>query len=361
MAGMKEYKCPCCGGAVEFNSSIQKMKCPYCDTEFEMEALADYAEEVSTDGSDEMDWEMDSAEAWTNGGQEGLRVYVCRSCGGEIIADQNTAATSCPYCDNPIVMSGSVSGGLKPEFIIPFKLDKKAAKAKFREHLEGKVLLPQVFRTDNHLEEIKGIYVPYWTFDSKADAKVRYRASRVRHWSDSRNEYSETSYYAVIREGKISFADVPVDGSVKFEDDMMESLEPYDMREAETFHTGYLAGYLADRYDVDKEKAAARANERIRNSTQNAMRDTVTGYSMVQYEGGNIHLDGGKAHYGMYPVWILTTKWNGDLYTFAMNGQTGKFVGNLPADPGTSKRIFFQTAGIVAAVVLAVQSLLFFL
>jgi len=361
MAEVQEYKCPCCGGAIEFNSSIQKLKCPYCETEFELETLANYDKELSGEDNDEMEWNMESAQEWTEGEEEGMRVYVCKSCGGEIVADENTAASACPYCDNPIVLLKSVAGELKPEYIIPFKLDKKDAKAKFKEHLEGKKLLPKVFKTQNHLEEIKGIYVPYWIFDSKADAKLRYRASKVRHWSDAKNYYTETSYYSVLREGNIAFANVPVDGSSKIPDDMTESLEPFDSKDAVPFQTAYFAGYMADKYDVDKEKAVTRANDRVKKSTQDSFRSTVKGYQTVEYEGGNIKLVDGKASYVMYPVWILTTKWKGELYTFAMNGQTGKFVGNLPVDKSIANKILFRTAGIIAVILFIIQSLFYFL
>lgn len=360
MADLQEYKCPCCGGAIEFDSSIQKLKCPYCETEFDIETLADY-DKMSTDDNDEMEWSMDSATQWTEGEQEGMRVYVCNSCGGEIVADENTAASLCPYCDNPVVIKGSVSGGLKPEYIIPFKLDKKAAKAKFKQHLEGKKLLPKVFKTQNHLEEIKGIYVPYWVFDSNADAKLRYKGKKVKNWSDSKNYYTETSFYSIVREGNIAFESVPVDGSSKIADDLTESLEPFDMKDAVLFQPAYFAGYMADKYDVDKDRAVSRANERVRNSTQDAFKNTIKGYQGVTYEGGNIRLTNAKAHYVMYPVWLMTTKWKNEIYTFAMNAQTGKFVGNLPIDKSIAGKIFLRTAGIVAAVLFVIMSLLYFI
>ena len=98
MAVLQEYKCPCCGGAIAFDSGIQKMKCPYCDTEFEMEALAAYDSELSNESPDDLQWESVGGESWQ---EEGIRSYVCKSCGGEIIGDENTAATACPYCGNP--------------------------------------------------------------------------------------------------------------------------------------------------------------------------------------------------------------------------------------------------------------------
>ena len=110
MAAIKEYKCPWCGGAVEFDSKIQKIKCPYCDTEFDTEAFTAHEEEVQNAKPDEMEWETTAGSAWEQGEESTLRSYVCNSCGGEIVCDENTAATSCPYCGNPVVMMGQVSG-----------------------------------------------------------------------------------------------------------------------------------------------------------------------------------------------------------------------------------------------------------
>lgn len=92
MAAIKEYKCPCCGGAVEFDSKIQKIKCPYCDTEFDTEAFTAHEEEVQNAKPDEMDWETTAGGAWEQGEESTLRSYVCNSCGGEIVCDENTAA-----------------------------------------------------------------------------------------------------------------------------------------------------------------------------------------------------------------------------------------------------------------------------
>lgn len=125
MAGLQEFKCPCCGGAIAFDSKIQKMKCPYCDTEFEMDELKGYDAELQNEQTDDMEWDTSAGSEWQEGETDGLRTYVCKSCGGEIVGDANMAATTCPFCDNPIVMMGQFSGALKPDLVIPFKLDKR--------------------------------------------------------------------------------------------------------------------------------------------------------------------------------------------------------------------------------------------
>ncbi len=349
MQTLQEYKCPCCGGAIAFDSTLQKMKCPYCDTEFEMEALKGYDNELQGDQADKMEWETAAGGDWQEGETEGLRSYVCKSCGGEIVGDENTAATSCPFCGNPVVMMGQFSGALKPDLVIPFKLDKKAAKAGLQKHLTGKRLLPKIFKDQNHIDEIKGIYVPFWLFDTDVDAQVRYRATKVRAWSDSDYNYTETSHFMIHRGGSVGFEHVPVDGSSKMADDLMESIEPYDFSEALEFQTAYLAGYLADKYDVTAEESIDRANERVKRSTEEAFAGTVKGYATVRAENSSVKFHGGKARYALYPVWLLNTTWNGNQYTFAMNGQTGKFVGDLPVDKAAATRWTLMLSAIFAA------------
>ncbi len=350
MTVLQEYKCPCCGGSIAFDASLQKLKCPYCDTEFEPEILTAYDEDLKLDKEDDISWDSEAGSSWQEGEAEGLRSYVCKSCGGEIIGDATTAATSCPFCDNPVVMMGQLSGDLKPDLVIPFKLDRNAAKEALKKHCQKKIFLPKVFKDENHLDEIKGIYVPFWLYEADADADIRYKATRVRMWSDSNYNYTETKFFSCSRSGSIGFENVPVDGSSKMDDAMMESIEPFNMKDAVDFRTAYLAGYFADRYDVNAEESISRANIRIKRSTEDTFASTVKGYNTVVPEHSSIRLSEGTAKYALLPVWLLNTSWEGKKYTFAMNGQTGKFVGDLPLDKSAYRKwLFGLTAAIGAA------------
>lgn len=358
MAVLQEFKCPCCDGAIEFDSTSQNMKCPYCDTEFDVADLRVYDEVLKSQPEDRMQWDAAAGQAWQTGETEGMRVYVCNACGGEIVGDETTGATECPFCGNPVVMVGQFAGSLKPDLIIPFKLDKKAAVAALKKHYDGKKLLPRAFKDENRIREVKGIYVPFWLFDADADGYVRYKASRVRVWSDSRYNYTETSFFSVVRRGGIGFENVPVDGSSKMEDALMESLEPYDLSQAVDFQSAYLAGYLADKYDVEAGSGIQRANERIKRSLEEAFLATVQGYATVTPVSTNISLLDSTAKYALYPVWLLNTQWNGERYTFAMNGQTGKMVGDLPMDKGLFWKWLLGVAGAVSAAVFGLSWLL---
>ncbi len=355
MSNLLEYKCPCCGGAISFDSTLQKMKCPYCDTEFDVETLQNYDQVLNNTAEETMHWDSSNAGSeWSEGEQENMRVYVCNSCGGTIIGDLNTAATSCPYCGNPVVMTNMLAGDLKPDYIIPFRLNKEAAIQGLKKHLTGKRLLPKIFKDENHINEIKGMYVPFWLFSTDANANINYAATKSRTWSDRNYIYTETSHYSVYRAGSLSFDSVPVDGSAKIADNLMQSIEPFNMSDAVDFQTAYLAGYFADKYDVDLDACIDIANERIKRSTETAFASTVVGYESVLPQSSSVNFSNGIAKYALYPVWFLNTTWNGQQYSFAMNGQTGKFVGDLPVDKGKATWMTFLIGLISSAAIFGI-------
>ena len=360
MSEIKEYKCPACGGAMEFDSKSQKMKCPYCDTEIsvdEYESLIAKADQVvAADAASDVETEQKKSENytahdWNQDEIDNMVVYICQSCGGEITADKNTGATTCPFCGNRVVLKGQFEGALKPDYVIPFKLDKKAAKEAYYKHLTGKAFIPSVFRQEKHIDEIVGLYVPFWVFNIESEANISYDAEKIRVWKSGDTEYTEHKYYKIRRGGTIYFEHVPEDGSVKMDDALMESLEPYDFKDAVPFKSAYLAGYVADRYDVDQDECMKRAKKRIRRSTEDSFRETVNGYYALSTQSSTVNIRDSKTSYAMYPVWILNTTWKGQKYTFAMNGQSGKIVGDLPADEGAFWK-YVGTRGILISVIL---------
>jgi len=357
MSNLMEYKCPCCGGSIAFDSASQQMVCPFCDTVYELDTLKSYDDELKNEQPSEMSWDVPS-EGWGQGEQDGMAVYGCGSCGGEIVGETTTGAMSCPYCGNPVIMKGQFSGSLRPDWVIPFKLDKKAAKAALSKHILTKKFVPAIFKDKNHIDEIKGIYVPFWLFDSDVDASVRYKATKVRHWSDANYNYTETSHFHVVREGEIAFDHVPVDGSSKLDDTLMESIEPFNFKDAVDFQTAYLSGFLADKYDIDAEQSVSRANDRIKRSTESAFAATVSGFKSVVVSSSDLRLSNGKVKYALLPIWLLTTSWNKEKYTFAMNAQTGKFVGNLPMDKKQCWKWFGILTAIFGAAAFGLQWLL---
>ena len=346
----KQFKCPCCGGSLQFDDKSQNIVCPYCDSQFTPESLKDYTDELASQPQEDTSWDESMVQAYTNEEKKGIKIYSCDSCGGEIIVEETTSSTSCPYCGNNVLVSKELAGDLKPNYVIPFKNDKEVVKANLKKFFKKKPLLPSSFSKENVIEEIKPLYVPFWLFDADVNGTVEFKGETTRRWSDSYYDYRETKVYSILRGGNIAFDHVPVDGSKKMEDQLMESIEPYDFSEAVEFNAAYLAGYAADRYDVDKETTFDRATVRFRDGTVQAFRRDVSGYDNVSVTKTNLQFENTNAAYALYPVWILNTKWKDKSFRFAVNGQTGKIAGNLPVSVGKAFGFWFLFFAIFLAV-----------
>ena len=369
------YQCPACTGPLHFVGSSGKLECDYCGSKYdvaEIEALYAEKEQKAASAQKTAEEKQEKAReraqdpAWdTSGlgsdwGEDASRMksYSCPSCGAELLCDETTAATSCPYCGNPSVVPGQFSGSLKPDFILPFRLSKDDAVKALKAHYKGKPFLPRTFTQENHVQEIKGVYVPFWMFDGEAEGSAQYEATRSRCYRSGEYEVTETDHFDVFREGSIAFSKVPVDASSKMPDDYMDSIEPFDYEDLKAFSTAYLPGFLADKYDVSAEESAERADTRCESTLVAALADTAEGYDLCTPVSQDVHLRRGKVHYALLPVWMLSTKWDGKNYLFAMNGQTGKLVGDLPTSAGKFWGTFAAIAGSLTAVLLALYLLL---
>lgn len=254
--------------------------------------------------------------------------------GAEVEADENTMSTKCPYCDNVVVIRAAASGEFQPDAVIPFQIESSKARNMLETFCKGKRLLPKDFKNKSYLKNLKGHYVPYWLFDCEAEAHITFHATRTRCFSDSDYHYEEVSHFLVTRGGGMSFSHVPVDGSTAMEDETTESIEPFDYAGLKEFQPAYLAGYETDQYDVSAKEAESRAKERLYNSAEDTLRSTVLGYDTVMVKQRQMKMKGGKVHYALLPVWLFETVYKGEKYQFAINGQTGKMVGELPVDKG---------------------------
>ena len=322
------FKCPNCGAAIPFDSHSQTLKCQHCGTEFDIENLQSMQAEENI-ASDSYNWNTENTEQIF---ADGKVTYVCPSCGGEVVGDESMSASVCPYCGNSTIVAKQFEGMLKPDLVVPFKYSKEDAKKAFMDYLGGKKLLSKDFALKNVINKLNGMYVPYWLFSCNADCAARFRATRVNSYQSNDYIVTETDHFLVFRDGNIDFENVPVDGSSKLTPELLESLEPFDFSKAVDFNTAYLSGFFADKYDEDSDTAVNRANERIRNSMIQEISATTGPYSSCIMESANIRFSDGIRHYALLPIYVFSTTYEGKTYTFAMNGQTGKFSGNLPAD-----------------------------
>lgn len=371
------YKCPACTAPLKFSSETGKLECEYCGSHFTVEEVeafyaqknekaaqdfektgaeadagaamdAEKAAEFINEEAPQRESQWDDSTISANWGEdsEHMRAYSCPSCGAELMCEASTAATSCPYCGNPTIVPGQFHGSLKPDFIIPFTMNKEATMAALKKHYRKRLFLPGTFSTANQIKKIQGVYVPFWLFDAQTSGDCHFIASNSRTHREGDYKVTRTDYFSVVRGGMIEFGNVPTDASKRMPDDVMDSLEPYDFRQLKPFSMAYLPGYLADRYDVSVKDSEGRADRRCMTTTERIMYSNVVGYQNVRMVRNGMTLQRGRVHYALLPVWLIKTKWNKKDYLFAMNGQTGKFVGNLPVSRG---KFWGWCAGLTAA------------
>lgn len=382
--GVVNYQCPSCTAPLRFDAESGQLECDFCGSSFSVAEVEDVyaakseeakrageaieASAASSEGADAPDSATEgaggvsvgtaeevvsssaAADASAGAGVAQVRqqtavapvpsmvIYNCPSCGAELICDETTVATSCPYCDNHTVIPTRYSGEFKPDFVLPFAKTKEEAIAALKSHYKGRPFLPDTFTDGNHVKEVKGVYVPFWLFDGSASGSASFEATRSRTYLSGNYRVTETDHFDVYRSGSISFLGIPVDASTKMPDDYMDSIEPFDYRALVPFSPAYLPGYLADKPDVDVEACGERADARAEVTVLDNLRDTVVGYEMVLARGSSAGVVRERSHYAMLPVWMLSTRWEDAPYLFAMNAQTGKMVGDLPVDKRKKRR-----------------------
>lgn len=327
---IKTIKCPNCGAPLKFDPSSQNNKCEFCLSEFTNEELSRLNKDVLKDKT--ADIELENFESSKNDfDKEKLGQYICDSCGAEVVTDKTTATTFCYYCHSPVILQDRLSGEFKPKKIISFKIPRKAAQERFKEWVSKYKFVPKTFISDAHLEMMTGLYVPNWMINTKARVSVN---GEITSTTISRNgNYQTNNYkeYTINRKGRVYINNIKKLALKKIDRDLIESIDPYNYKEAVDFDVNYLNGFFAEKYDIAKEEFEVEFRNQAKNFVERKIRADLSGYSSVKIEN-DINIENSDFSYTLLPVWILTYKYMDKIYIYALNGQTGKAFGELPLD-----------------------------
>lgn len=361
------YQCPNCGAPLKYDVHSDALTCGNCSSAFSVEdikVIYESKEKTTETGNDnthnrknfgdnasdidELVTEAKQATvdnntvhdnpiqsflkraSWNEAERAGMRSYTCESCGASLTVDATTAVQECPYCGNQSVIPGVLDDSARPDSVIPFRIDKQQAIESLASYYKGKKFLPKAFASGNKVSHVQGVYVPFWLYDGTASGSGTFNAtiSNTMHQGDYM--VTVTRYYQAHRSGNVSMQRVPADGSAKMPDGHMDAIEPYDYSDLRPFDIGYMPGYVAERFDENADECRTRTDERMEQTLADELRATVTGYTTVDRGHVSSSIEHSKTEYAMLPVWMLHTRWHDDDYLFAMNGQTGKMVGDLP-------------------------------
>lgn len=330
--GTVNYNCPSCAAPLTFNPERQRFCCEYCLSEFSPEKIQQiYAEREQSGADTQQEFKEELHDGY---------VFHCDSCGAEVVATSSTAATTCFYCHNPVVMKGRLSGDFRPDRIIPFKLSREQAVSAFMDKTKGKKFLPKDFLSDSNIEKMTGVYFPYWYIDTQQDSHMTARGKKYRHWKSGDRRYTETSYYDLFRSGDVYIRNVFERALSSTDREMLQCIHPFDLSEAQKFSMSYLSGFQAEKRDIEKANIQQMVDQRVDEYCKEVLKGTCSEYSGIEVTNYYDRTDIESWSYTLLPVWIITYKYKGKIYPFAINGQTGKIYGSLPA--ATDKLVIFS-------------------
>lgn len=379
------YKCPNCEGPLKWNGGKEKFICEYCDSAFtreELEKLNPDSQDAKTVSKEEAafmgaggDASNNEEAAVTEGGTEAsgtaeteqgkkpaamrpgtVKIYNCPSCGAQVAADATTAATECFYCGNPIVISDKFEGAFDPDFVVPFEIDKKKAKEIFQAWLGQHKYVPDAFYK-NRIDELKGVYFPYWIYSADIRSTVTAKGAIARTYQSAGMNVTEKDIYDLSQDGTVDVNDISCIALNKASKELCESVVPFKFEEKKEFDASYLQGYMAEIRDIDKSEIKEKIDKEVQDYAENQVRSAISsGYSEVTIQNLNLTKSNESYKYAMLPVWTLTYKGgDGKIYYFSINGQTGKTCGVLPVDKSKLNKLFAMVAVPVFIILLIIS------
>lgn len=340
MSSVDQYKCISCGAPIFYKPEVGKFKCDYCDSEYTEEELTAYLDS-------QKEGKITGTEEVKEGESNEYHQYHCNNCGAEVVSDLETTSTFCYYCHSPVIMSSKLVGDFKPQRIIPFKISKEKAIEIFLDWAGNKKYVPNDFAKKEHIDKMTGIYLPYWSFDVLLDVDYQAIGENVNVWRSGDTEYTNTKQYSIVRSGDMEFNNIDELATDKFEERLLNGISPYEEDSEVDFSKGYLSGFFAESFNVEKEFRMPDVEERVNNYSNNLLADATGNYSRIRVERDKRNIKKAEGQYALYPAWILTYNFNGKIYVFAINGQTGKAFGELPVDNGK----LYKTSLIIFAII----------
>lgn len=332
------YKCPNCGGGLTFSPEHQAWECEYCLSLFTEEQLGKFADEQKTTEIPPEAVDEDSDEG-------GTVIYQCPSCGAEIIAEASTAATYCYYCHNPVVMAGKLTEEFKPDAILPFAIEKEQARQQFLNWAGKKKYVPQGFFTKRGIDELSGVYYPYWLGDFEYEARMEGKGEKVKITRTGKIETTVVEHYAVERQGSFAYNNVARSAFTKIQSKLADGVHPYNMEALKDYNPAYMTGFMAEKRDVESDSLTESVEQELNGYAKQSLEETAPGYNSLRTDTQG-RITSTRWRQVMLPIWMLTYRLKGsdEVYYYSVNGQTGTICGKLPLD---KKRLALH-AGLAA-------------
>ena len=321
--------CPRCGADVVFLPSNQKCYCDYCGSTIDIsEFNLEKYQSAKNDVSDQNDVYAE---------------FHCSSCGAQLVTDSNTVVTKCLFCGSQQMIKERLSGRFEPQEVLPFKIDKKTFTEQYAKYIKKRWLAPDEFRNNPNVIETRGLYVPFYIYIMDESIYARGQAYK------RQNKQTYYKYFEMQVKDTITS---PQDASTNLDDDIMTSLEPFDFNELTKFNPTYITGFLSETGNEKLEDLQVKAEQRASYSISSKVNARVKGGYTFNAGLVNIDFTNTTQKYVLLPIWFFNTWFRNKKYSYALNGQTGKIVGQIPLSK--TKFATLMTILAIIAVILTI-------
>lgn len=300
-------KCPGCGAMMKFSPALQKLECEHCGR---IERVADVSNSRNAQYFDAM-------------------CYTCPDCGADILSNDDTAVTFCNYCGNSVALEGRLEQLKKPKRIIPFKKTYDEAVKSYASLVKGALFAPNSLISDSSIDNFRGIYMPYWTYEYRGKGDSKFYAYKTRRSGD----YILNDNYEVKASYECEYEGLSFDASAVFFDRFSDAIAPFNIVDARDFDEGYLAGFYADAGDVEAQVYKEKALTMINHDMGSNVTDLKEMKMMTILQNSlkfTPETENSEETLSYFPVWFLANKY-GDKVSYAVvNGQTGEAAADIP-------------------------------
>lgn len=344
------FPCGQCGAKLHYDASTQSMKCPYCGF---FQAMP---QAPMQGGGREIPLEEGMRLAARGFGAPVTQVS-CRDCGATVNVMPGDQTATCTFCRSHQVLAQESAGtAIRPESVVPFRVDKNTAAQRFEEWLGSLWFRPSDLKQMAKVEGFAGVYVPYWTFDARVDsawtAEAGYHYYENETYKDANGQtqtrqVQRTRWEPVRGRRTDGFDDVIVCASKGLPEDLGDSFRTFDTKQLQPYRPEYLAGWRAESYAIDLMPAWQKGQSIMASEAQSRCARDVPGDTQRNLSVQN-HFSYVTFKHVLLPVWLAAYRYQDKPFQFLVNGQTGEVIGKAPY---SFWKIFFFILFLVALVV----------
>lgn len=335
---MGHIRCISCGGDLKYAPGTSSLQCSYCGTTNEIEPATAEETEVK-----EHDFEAVLQEMATHTETAEQHAAKCNACGATTTLPPNITSSSCPFCDTALVVEATATARfIKPHYVLPFGIESKQANTLFKKWLAGLWFAPSdLKRFGDYADRLRGMYIPYWTYDAEAETDYSGMRGDAYYVSESYTTVENGQSVQRTRQvrrvrwspafGRVhdSFDDVLIMAAHSLPLKIIEKLEPWDLHNLVPFNEKYLSGFQSEVYSVNLEQGFGQAKGKMEVQIRQSVCRDIGGdeqrISAIDTDYSNITFK-----HILLPLYISAYRYNGKVYRFLINARTGEVQGERP-------------------------------